>query len=28
MTAVRAQRGLELIETAYRTAADTDEGTR
>jgi UDP-N-acetylglucosamine 3-dehydrogenase len=28
MTAVRAQRGLELIETAYRTAADTGEGTR
>jgi UDP-N-acetylglucosamine 3-dehydrogenase len=28
MTAVRAQRGLELIETAYRTAADTTEGIR
>ena len=28
MTAVRAQRGLELIETAYRTAADTSEGIR
>ncbi len=28
MTAVRAQRGLELIETAYRTAADTNEGNR
>ena len=28
MTAARAQRGLELIETAYRTAADTDEGIR
>ena len=28
MTAARAQRGLELIETAYRTAADTRVGTR
>jgi predicted dehydrogenase len=28
MTAARAQRGLELIEAAYRTAADTSEGTR
>jgi UDP-N-acetylglucosamine 3-dehydrogenase len=28
MTTARAQRGLELIETAYRTAADTTEGTR
>jgi len=28
MTAARAQRGLELIETAYRTAADTSEGMR
>jgi hypothetical protein len=28
MTAVRAQRGLELIEAAYRTAADTNEGIR
>ncbi len=28
MTAVRAQRGLELIETAYRTAADATEGIR
>jgi UDP-N-acetylglucosamine 3-dehydrogenase len=28
MTARRAQRGLELVETAYRTAADTREGAR
>jgi predicted dehydrogenase len=28
MTAARAQRGLELIETAYRTAAEFDEGAR
>jgi predicted dehydrogenase len=28
MTAARAQRGLELIEAAYRTAADTSEATR
>jgi predicted dehydrogenase len=28
MTAARAQRGLELIETAYRTAADAGEGMR
>jgi predicted dehydrogenase len=28
MTARRAQRGLELVETAYRTAAETREGTR
>ena len=28
MTAERAQRGLELVETAYRTAADLREGTR
>jgi UDP-N-acetylglucosamine 3-dehydrogenase len=28
MTAVRAQRGLELIETAYRTAAESREGVR
>jgi UDP-N-acetylglucosamine 3-dehydrogenase len=28
MTARRAQRGLELIETAYRTAAETREGVR
>ena len=28
MTAGRAQRGLELIETAYRTAAETNQGTR
>jgi predicted dehydrogenase len=28
MTAARAQRGLELIETAYRTAAESREGIR
>ena len=28
MTALRAQRGLELVETAYRTAAETREGAR
>ena len=28
MTARRAQRGLELVETAYRTATETREGTR
>jgi predicted dehydrogenase len=28
MTALRAQRGLELVETAYRTAAATREGAR
>lgn len=28
MTAARAQRGLELIETAYRTAAETNQGIR
>ena len=28
MTAARAQRGLELIEAAYRTAADSSEETR
>jgi predicted dehydrogenase len=28
MTARRAQRGLELVETAYRTAAETREGAR
>ena len=28
MTARRAQRGLELVEAAYRTAAETREGTR
>ena len=28
MTAVRARRGLELVETAYRTAVDTNEAIR
>ena len=28
MTSRRAQRGLELVETAYRTAAETREGAR